>query len=145
MHLKNLRVREKAAKEERRERQRIEREKVDAINIAKELENLKKFEEEAKIKHVRDVKAELNDFRKKQEEIKRMKKIEEDEIDEIIAIQAEAKHKITCMMKARQAEIRKQEVERREAASKNAVAEAKSRAEEEERILKKAIEEKERA
>lgn len=111
----------------------------------KEIEDLRQLEIEKKIQQRKEAKEELAKFKAQQDRYKKQREIEEKEIDEIIAINKKAKAKIERKMEEKMEAMRKELQLRRDAAAKSVIAQAAERSAEEERILKKAIDEKEAA
>ncbi|XP_031354233.1 calponin homology domain-containing protein DDB_G0272472-like isoform X2 [Photinus pyralis] len=124
--------------------QSIDRERVDIANMEKEFAHIKRVEAEEVQMKKDSIKKEFLDFGIAQARAKEIMEQEDKEQENIINIYAQAKHGIECLRQKKVKEMQQAMVLRREAASKKAVAEAKAKGENEERILKQAAEEVEK-
>nr|CAH7736420.1 unnamed protein product [Callosobruchus chinensis] len=132
------------AKAEERQKQ-VQNETMDSIKAAREqkcLEEIEMLERKKKTEH-------LKQERKKQKEEVEKRRIqteqEQKELDEVIQIYKEAKFNIDCMKKAREKELRDEQVARRDALAKKVIAIKESTEAAEDAAIKKAIAERDAA
>ncbi|CAH2005397.1 unnamed protein product [Acanthoscelides obtectus] len=131
-------AREKAAEREKQ----IEKENIDLIKAQREQDCLKKLEILERKKKTENLKKErqkqIEDIRKRRIQAEQKQK----ELDEVIQIYKEAKFNIDCMKKAREKELRDQQVARRDAIAKKVMAIKESNEAAEEAAIKEAIAER---
>ncbi|VEN49562.1 unnamed protein product [Callosobruchus maculatus] len=137
---------EENAKSKAEEREKkAQNERIDGMKAAREQECLEEFERLERKRKTEFLKQE----RQKQKEEIEKRRIQTDqeqkELDEVIEIYKEAKFKIDCMKKAREKELREQQVARRDAIAKKVMAIKESNEAAEEAAIKKAIAERDAA
>ncbi|XP_030760706.1 calponin homology domain-containing protein DDB_G0272472-like [Sitophilus oryzae] len=140
----NLRdsIKEKLEVERALKETTVREEAEDNIEAMKELEKLDKIMEQDKLKKKRALLTENQKILKEVEEGKRQHEREEKELDEVVKVYQVAKHRIDCMRKQREKELRDSEVERRQKIAALVMAERENREAVENEILQKAIAEK---
>ncbi|KAK4873720.1 hypothetical protein RN001_013080 [Aquatica leii] len=141
LYLNEIQQREETNRKQRQDR--IDKERQDIANMEKEFARIKQIETEDEQQRRDNTKKEVAEFVKEQEHALEIIRLEDLEQDNIIKIYAEAKHNIDCIRRRKEEEMQKALNARREAAVKKAVAAAQAKGDEEDRIIKKAIEERE--
>ncbi|XP_076261669.1 uncharacterized protein LOC143197051 [Rhynchophorus ferrugineus] len=122
---------------------RIAKEAIDNIEAVREMEKLKKLQQEEKMREQKERYDEKEKVLKHLDQRRQQELKEEKELDEVTDIYQKAKHRIDCMRKDREKELRDIVVKRRDKIASMVVAENQNKTEVEEKVLKKAIAEKE--
>ncbi|KAL1497374.1 hypothetical protein ABEB36_008355 [Hypothenemus hampei] len=125
--------------------EKIKKEAMDNIEAAKEIKKIENFELNEKLRKMREWKKETEKSRIKKKEMEMAKLKEEKELDEVIEIYQQAKHRIDCLKKQKTMEMRDAVLKRREKITAMVMAEQETRFEGEELAIKKALIEKEAA
>ncbi|ERL84306.1 hypothetical protein D910_07503 [Dendroctonus ponderosae] len=138
-------IEEKAKHEKAMRVERAKKEALDNIEAVKEMEKLEKLQTDEKIRRKKELFEDKKKYLQKDREIKQQKIKEEKELDEVIEIYKEAKHRIDCMKQERVQEMRDAVLKKQEKIAAMVMAEQMDKSEAEEKIIKKAMAEKEAA
>ncbi|XP_074032084.1 uncharacterized protein isoform X2 [Leptinotarsa decemlineata] len=140
-HLKKI-IEERTNREQKEKEKKIMKEAMDNIRAVEEMECMEKKLMEKKLEDKVLLNRDNKKLLKLEEEKRTQIMKEEKELDDVVAIYQEAKHRIDCMKKAREKELQEERVARRDAVAKLVVAEEKARHEGDEERMKAAIAER---
>ncbi|KAJ8916806.1 hypothetical protein NQ315_005813 [Exocentrus adspersus] len=135
-------IKERALTEKASREKHILNESKDNILAVEEMERIKKVEEEEKIRQKRELAVEMKKNMEHRMEIERQLKQEEKEMDEVVEIYKEAKHRIECLKKEKEKELQDEIIKRREVVAGLVGAAEISKTEEEEKRIRTAIAER---
>ncbi|CAH1116211.1 unnamed protein product [Phaedon cochleariae] len=135
-------IAQKSLRQQEEKQKQTEKEALDNIRAMEEMECLEKKLLEKKAKNMQELFGEKKKLLKQEEEKKIQLAKEESELDAVVAIYKETKHRIDCMKKAREKELRDEAAARQEAVAKLVMAHEKAKTEVEEERMKAAIAEK---